>query len=81
MSGTGPTSLGARARPGLIAGGTVGLLTGFCFVLLFGGLDFSGGNPLAALLRVSSGMLALCAGLVAVGAAAGVVVSLKTSDD
>jgi hypothetical protein len=50
-------------------------------VLLFGGLDFSGGNPLAALLRVSSSMLVLCAGLVAAGAAAGVVVSLKTSDD
>lgn len=81
MSVTGPTSLGARARPGLIAGGTVGLLTGLCYVLLFGGLDFSGGNPLAALLRVSAGMIALCAGLVALGAAAGVVVSLKTSHD
>ena len=81
MIENGPTSFGARARPGLIAGGTVGLLTGLCYVLLFGGLDFSGGNPLAALLGVSSAKIALCAGLVAVGAAAGVVVSLKTSDD
>ena len=81
MTANGPTSFGARARPGLVAGGTVGLLTGLCYVLLFGGLDFSGGNPLAALLRVSSGMLVLCSALVAVGAAAGVVVSLKTSHD
>jgi hypothetical protein len=50
-------------------------------VLLFGGLDFSGGNPLVALMRLSAGMVALCAGLIVVGAAAGVVVSLKTSDD
>ena len=76
-----PKSLTARTGGGLWAGGTVGLLTGLCYLLLFGGLDFSRGNPLYPLVRLPSGLLGLVAALVAVGAGVGAVVSLATPDD
>ena len=81
MSGSGPGFLGARARPGLRAGGTVGLLTGLCYVLLFGGLDFSRGNPIGPLLALPLRALAVCAGLVAAGALVGAIVSIQTPDE
>ena len=81
MSRTAPKSLTARTGGGLWAGGTVGLLTGLCYVLLFGGLDFSRGNPLSPLLRLSSGLLGLLAALVAAGAGVGAIVSLATPDE
>jgi hypothetical protein len=81
MNGSGAGFLGARARPGLRAGGTVGLLTGLCYLLLFGGLDFSGGNPIQPLLALSLRSLAMCVGLVAAGAFVGAIVSIRTPDE
>jgi len=52
-----------------------------CYVLLFGGLDFSRGNPLVSLLSVSPATLALGAVLVAVGCALGALISLRTSHE
>lgn len=85
-TGRGPEPTGGnpgnrRIGPGLWAGGIVGLLTGLCYVVLFGGLDFSRGNPLSALAALSARTLLLLSVLVLTGAAAGAIVSLKTGDD
>lgn len=71
----------ARIRPGLWAGAIVGLLTGFCYVFLFGGLDFSRGSPFRSFSTIGPAALALWGLLVVAGAFAGAFVSLKTSDD
>jgi hypothetical protein len=76
-----PPTLWSRVRPGVWAGGTVGLLTSLCYILFFGGLDFSRGNPLRALLDLPPRMLVLSGIMTFLGAIAGAVVSLKTPDD
>ena len=72
---------GVRIRTGLWAGGVAGFLTGLCYLILFGGLDFSRGNPLAALAAVPSRTAALVAGLTIAGALLGILVSYWTPDE
>lgn len=81
MTGPGASSALARIRPGLWAGAIVGLLTGFCYVFLFGRLDVSRGNPFRSLLTLGPATLAVWAFLVAAGAFTGALVSLRTSDE
>jgi hypothetical protein len=74
-------SAAARARPGLWAGATVGLLTGLCYIFFFGGLDFSSGNPFRALLHLPARLLIVCSAMIAAGAVLGAIVSLYTPDE
>jgi pheromone shutdown protein TraB len=74
-------SAAARARPGLWAGATVGLLTSFCYIFFFGGLDFSHGNPLREFLHLPLRIVLLSVAMISVGAVLGAIVSLYTPDE
>lgn len=81
MSRTGRGPAFRRLGPGIWAGGTVGLLTGLCYVFLLGGVDFSRGRPLSALLSLPPRTIVLLVLLVLAGAGLGILVSLVTPDE
>ena len=81
MTRTGQRPVGRSIGRGVRAGGLVGLLTGLCYLFMFGGLDFSSGNPLAPLLALPARTLGLFALLLVLGAGAGALVSVLTPDE